>query len=99
MDARPFNIQIPNEQLEDLQDRLHATRWPVPLIETGWNDGADLPFMERLTDYWRDRFDWRAQEADTKRGDLLVTMAGGNGEGLLTRLRLCAREFANRSNR
>src|SRR3954452_10928960 len=67
MDAHPFKIQIPNEQLEDLQRRLSATRWPIPLSEAGWNDGAELPFIKRLADYWRDRFDWRVQEARLNR--------------------------------
>ncbi|MER8652995.1 MULTISPECIES: epoxide hydrolase family protein [unclassified Mesorhizobium] len=67
MDAHPFKIQIPNEQLEDLQRRLSATRWPIPLSEAGWSDGADLPFIKRLADYWRDRFDWRVQEARLNR--------------------------------
>jgi pimeloyl-ACP methyl ester carboxylesterase len=28
----------------------------------GWSDGADLEFLQRLVDYWLNRFDWRAQE-------------------------------------
>jgi hypothetical protein len=62
VDVRPFSITVSDEQLDDLRSRLRATRWPTPLIGAAWDDGAHLEFMDRLADYWRDRFDWRAQE-------------------------------------
>jgi epoxide hydrolase-like protein len=27
-----------------------------------WSDGADLEFLQRLTEYWLNTFDWRGQE-------------------------------------
>lgn len=62
MSIRPFAINIPDERLEDLQSRLRAARWPKPVEGVGWNDGTELQFLQRLTDYWLNRFDWRAQE-------------------------------------
>lgn len=62
MSIRPFAINIPDERIEDLRSRLRAARWPKPVDGVGWNDGTDLHFLQRLTDYWLKRFDWRAQE-------------------------------------
>ncbi|HZS56724.1 MAG TPA: epoxide hydrolase [Bryobacteraceae bacterium] len=62
MSIRPFTINIPDERLEDLRSRLRAVRWPKPVDGEGWSDGTDLQFLQRFTEYWLNRFDWRAQE-------------------------------------
>lgn len=59
----PFKIHVPEERLIDLRERLSRVRWPVSLDEEGWADGTSLAFMQRLVAHWRDRFDWREQEA------------------------------------
>ncbi len=63
MDATPFTIRVADAQLDDLRARLRAARWPGALAGAGWEDGADLAFVQRLAAHWRDGFDWRAQEA------------------------------------
>jgi pimeloyl-ACP methyl ester carboxylesterase len=62
MSIRQFAINIREEQLEDLRSRLRAVRWPKPVRGAGWSDGAELEFLQRFTDYWLNKFDWRAQE-------------------------------------
>lgn len=62
MSICPFTINISDEQLEDLRSRLRAARWPKPVDGEEWNDGTDLQFLQRFTEYWLNRFDWRAQE-------------------------------------
>ncbi|MGC9952968.1 MAG: epoxide hydrolase family protein [Rhizomicrobium sp.] len=59
----PFHIDIPQEKLDDLRDRLGRTRFPDAVEGAGWDYGCDLDFLRRFVAYWRDRFDWRAQEA------------------------------------
>ena len=58
----PFTIDVPDAALEDLKNRLSATRWPRSIDDEGWDDGASLAFMRRLADHWQNRFDWRLQE-------------------------------------
>jgi pimeloyl-ACP methyl ester carboxylesterase len=58
----PFTIHVPESDLVDLKRRLAATRWPSALIGD-WSDGTDLTYLRELVTYWRDEFDWRAQEA------------------------------------
>lgn len=62
MPAEPFEVRIASEILTDLKDRLGHTRWPEALPGDGWSTGADWHFMRRLAEFWRDGFDWRAQE-------------------------------------
>lgn len=63
METVPFKIHVEDEQLDDLRRRLRDVRWPAALDAESWEDGTSLTFMRHLVDHWRDRFDWRAQEA------------------------------------
>jgi pimeloyl-ACP methyl ester carboxylesterase len=63
MQINPFQISIPQEILDDLRERLERTRWPDEVLEAGWRYGANLEYMRELADYWRTKFDWRAEEA------------------------------------
>ena len=63
MEPEPFSVHIDDEVLEDLRNRLAATRWPNELPGTGWDYGSNLDYLKELVDYWRNEFDWRAQEA------------------------------------
>ncbi|GAA2210963.1 epoxide hydrolase [Nonomuraea monospora] len=60
---RPYRIDIPQEQLDDLRDRLRRTRWAPDLPGTGWERGVPTSYLRPLAEYWSDGFDWRAQEA------------------------------------
>ena len=60
---RPFRVDVPQAELDDLRDRLARTRWPDDYEGVGWDYGADLATMKELATYWRDGYDWRRQEA------------------------------------
>jgi pimeloyl-ACP methyl ester carboxylesterase len=59
----PFRAEIPQADLDDLHDRLDRVRWPDELPGTGWDLGIPLERVRELATYWRETFDWRAQEA------------------------------------
>jgi microsomal epoxide hydrolase len=59
---RPFTIRVPDPVLRDLQTRLAQTRFPTELTNTGWDYGTDLTYLKSLVAYWRNGYDWRAQE-------------------------------------
>ncbi len=63
MSARPFRLQVPESELEDLRERLAATRWQRDAFAGDWSLGTPQPFAQRLCNYWHSDFDWRAQEA------------------------------------
>ena len=54
-------ISVPTELLDDLEARLSRVRWPEAL-SAGWALGTDASYLKELVAYWRNGFDWRAQE-------------------------------------
>lgn len=64
MNAQPYTINIPQSMLDDLHNRLAATRWPDELSGVGWGQGTDLGYLKSLVSYWQNDFDWRTQEAN-----------------------------------
>jgi pimeloyl-ACP methyl ester carboxylesterase len=64
MTPRPFTIEVPDEVLKDLRERLARVRWPDEVPDSGWRYGTDLAYMKDLVAHWRDRYDWRRHEAE-----------------------------------
>ncbi|TDP41108.1 epoxide hydrolase family protein [Nocardia ignorata] len=62
MTVRPFHIDIPQTDLDDLRDRLARARWTPELPGDGWERGVPVAYLRELATYWADEFDWRAQE-------------------------------------
>jgi pimeloyl-ACP methyl ester carboxylesterase len=60
---KPFRVNVPQTDLDDLRERLARTRWPDELADGGWDFGVPLAEMKDLTEYWRTAFDWGAQES------------------------------------
>ena len=63
----PFRVDIPQADLDDLYGRLDRVRWPDELPGVGWDLGIPLARIRELAIYWREKFDWRAQEAALNR--------------------------------
>jgi hypothetical protein len=73
-EIRPFRIDIPQADLDDLRDRLARTRWAneLPLdfgapqtgpVPPGWEYGVPVGYVKNLVDHWQHRYDWRSWEA------------------------------------
>ncbi|GLY64934.1 epoxide hydrolase family protein [Amycolatopsis taiwanensis] len=60
---KPFHIDIPQADLDDLTDRLSRTRWPNEVADAGWDYGFPLARLQELAEYWRTGYDWREHEA------------------------------------
>jgi pimeloyl-ACP methyl ester carboxylesterase len=61
--VRPFQIDFPEPELEDLRSRIRATRWPERETVTDDSQGVPLALMQELADYWASDYDWRRCEA------------------------------------
>ncbi|MEV0970918.1 epoxide hydrolase family protein [Microtetraspora glauca] len=61
-EIRPYRIDIPQGELDDLRERLARTRWTSDLPGTGWERGVPTAYLRGLADYWADEYDWRAHE-------------------------------------
>lgn len=56
-------IAVPDAILADLSARLAATRLPPADHDRDWTDGTSPEYLRALVGYWREHFDWRAQES------------------------------------
>ena len=62
-DVRPFQVEIPEEELADLRRRIAATRWPTKELVTDRSQGVQLATLQELARYWTTEYDWRKCEA------------------------------------
>jgi epoxide hydrolase len=74
---KPFQIRVDDAVLRDLQERLARTRVPDAIDGAGWDYGVDPKYMKELVAYWRQKYDWRAQERLLNRFDQFVTTIDG----------------------
>lgn len=58
----PFEIRVDDAVLDDLHRRLAQTRFPDQIDGTGWEYGIPVGYLRELVEYWRETYDWRAQE-------------------------------------
>jgi hypothetical protein len=86
----PFRIDIPQTDLDDLQDRLARTRWanelpndaPADAVQTGpvkpgWEYGVPLSYVRELVEHWRTDYDWRRWEAKLNSYPQFTTIIDG----------------------
>jgi pimeloyl-ACP methyl ester carboxylesterase len=59
----PFRIDVPDDDLADLRDRLRRTRWPDRETVDDWSQGIPLGYVQDMCRYWAGGYDWRAREA------------------------------------
>jgi pimeloyl-ACP methyl ester carboxylesterase len=59
----PFHVDVPEEALEDLRQRLARTRWPEPATVPDWSQGVPVDWLRVLCDHWATGYDWRRLEA------------------------------------
>jgi pimeloyl-ACP methyl ester carboxylesterase len=62
-EVRPFTIEFPEADLEDLRARLAATRWPEREAVDDASQGVQLATIQAVARYWETEYDWRKCEA------------------------------------
>ena len=63
VDIKPFQIAIPQADLDDMFERLSRIRWPDELPGVGWDYGVTLDAARALVETWRTSYDWRMLES------------------------------------
>jgi epoxide hydrolase len=76
-EVRPYRVEMPQTDLDDLQARLGRVRWPDELRRVEWSYGVPLDYVRELVDYWRTTFDWRGHEARLNAHTQLLTTIDG----------------------
>ncbi|HJM28593.1 MAG: epoxide hydrolase [Acidimicrobiales bacterium] len=61
-EIKPFTINISEEQLVDLRDRINNTRWAEQECVEDWTQGIPLTYVREVADYWANQYDWRERE-------------------------------------
>jgi pimeloyl-ACP methyl ester carboxylesterase len=62
-EIRPFHVDVPQEELDDLRRRIGATNWPEKETVTDQSQGVPLAMIQQLARYWETDYDWRTCEA------------------------------------
>jgi pimeloyl-ACP methyl ester carboxylesterase len=72
-----FTIHVADADLADLKARLARARFPDEIPGSDWTYGTSRAYLESLVRYWRDTFDWRAQERALNRFEQYTTTIDG----------------------
>ena len=75
--VRPFQIHVPQADLDDLQRRLKATRWPERETVNDTTQGVRLQTMQALAAYWTNEYDWRNCETYLNKLPQFITEIDG----------------------
>lgn len=59
---RPFRVEVPQAELDELRRRLLATRWPEKETVDDQSQGVPLATMQELARYWATDYDLRRFE-------------------------------------
>src|SRR6476659_8739103 len=77
VEIRPFTVNIPQQALDDLRQRLTMTRWPDKEIVTDASQGVQFATTQKLAGYWLTDYDWWKAEAKLKALPQFITEIDG----------------------
>ena len=60
---RPFHVNVPEEDLAELRQRIASARWPSKELVADGSQGVQLATLQELSRYWATEHDWRKCEA------------------------------------
>jgi pimeloyl-ACP methyl ester carboxylesterase len=61
-EIRAFQVEVPEEELDDLRRRIAVTRWPERETVDDETQGVQLATMQELVRYWGTEYDFRRFE-------------------------------------
>ena len=73
-----FKINIPQSELDDLNDRIKKVRWPDEIKNSDWKYGTSLSYIKELAYYWLEEFDWRIIEKEINSFPNFIADVDGN---------------------
>ncbi|MFQ6242223.1 epoxide hydrolase family protein [Sinorhizobium meliloti] len=74
---RPFEIPVPQSQLDDLRKRIANTRWPDKETVGDISQGIQLQRVQELIRYWGSEYDWRKAEQELNALPEFITTIDG----------------------
>ena len=76
-EIHPFHIDIPDEALEDLRQRIADTNWPEKETVSDHSQGVPLAMIQELARYWATDYDWRTCEKELNVQPQFITEIDG----------------------
>jgi Epoxide hydrolase N terminus len=76
-EVRPFRIEVPQEEIDELRRRVQATRWPEKETVEDASQGPRLATLQALARYWAEEYDWRECEEKLKALPHFITEIDG----------------------
>src|SRR3954471_17688887 len=76
-EIRPFQVDVPEEALDDLRRRIQATRLPSKELVEDRSQGVQLATIQQLATYWATDYDWRKAEAKLNALPQFTTLIDG----------------------
>jgi pimeloyl-ACP methyl ester carboxylesterase len=58
VEIRPFQVEVPEDELDDLRRRIVATHWPSKELVADRSQGVQLAAMQELARYWLEGYDF-----------------------------------------
>ncbi len=74
---RPFKVKFENAELNNLRQRIQATRWPKSETVTDASQGVKLATIQKLAKYWAQDYNWRKAEAKLNSYPNFITTIDG----------------------
>lgn len=74
---RPFHVDVPQAELDDLRRRIQATKWPERETVADTSQGVQLATLQKLAGYWGTQYDWRKGEAKLNAHPQFLTQIDG----------------------
>ncbi len=75
--VRTFHFTVEEEALDDLRQRINATRWPSKELVADASQGVQLATLQALTRYWGTDYDWRKVETKLNALPNFITQIDG----------------------
>jgi pimeloyl-ACP methyl ester carboxylesterase len=77
VEIRPFHVDVPQSDFDDLRRRIQATRWPERENVADETQGVQLETMQALASYWATKHDLRAFQTKLNAVPQFVTEIDG----------------------
>jgi pimeloyl-ACP methyl ester carboxylesterase len=58
LEIKPFHVEIPETQIDDLRRRIGTMRWPTKELVPDRSQGVQLATMQELAAYWASHYDF-----------------------------------------
>src|SRR6187455_87085 len=77
VEVRPFRVDVPEAELDDLRRRIKATRFPEKEAVADFSQGVQLALIQEIARYWASDYDWRKVETKLNSYPQFITEIDG----------------------